>query len=238
MALSTHQLDSNQDIGSLFFKHPSNIFISGPSGSGKTEFVKKMIEFKEDLFDILPQRIVWCYKEWQKSYNILQEREGSNIKFIQGIPDDEDEIVTDPSATHLVIFDDMLGDKDASVVYITQNLFQQSKSSRTISLNAHYLVLFQSPRNKMQIKVLANQLQAPHMIHAFNDATSIPHGYLLVDLKPNTPDYLRFRTQIFQNWFTKSDHKDLLSIFQEYKKVCLSLNPSFVSKWLNEHQLI
>ena len=103
MALSTHQLDSNQDIGSLFFKHPSNIFISGPSGSGKTEFVKKMIEFKEDLFDILPQRIVWCYKEWQKSYNILQEREGSNIKFIQGIPDDEDEIVTDPSATHLVI---------------------------------------------------------------------------------------------------------------------------------------
>ena len=54
MALSTHQLDSNQDIGSLFFKHPSNIFISGPSGSGKTEFVKKMIEFKEDLFDIYP----------------------------------------------------------------------------------------------------------------------------------------------------------------------------------------
>ena len=171
MALSTHQLDSNQDIRSLFFKHPSNIFISGPSGSGKTEFVKKMIEFKEDLFDILPQRIVWCYKEWQTSYNILQEREGSNIKFIQGIPDDEDEIVTDPSASHLVIFDDMLGDKDeekmklwftrkghhrnASVVYITQNLFQQSKSSRTISLNAYYLVLFQSPRDKMQIKVSA-----------------------------------------------------------------------------------
>ena len=148
----------------------------------------------------------------------------------------------------------MLGDKDeekiklwftrkghhrnASVVYITQNLFQQSKSSRTISLNAHYLVLIQSPRDKMQIKVLANQLQAPHMIHAFNDATSIPHGYLLVDLKPNTPDYLRFRTQIFQNWFTNQINKDLLSIFQEYKKVCLSLNPSFVSKWLNEHQLI
>ena len=30
-----------QDISSLFFKHPFNIFISGPSGSGKTEFVKK-----------------------------------------------------------------------------------------------------------------------------------------------------------------------------------------------------
>ena len=43
-----------QDISSLFFKYPSNIFISGPSGSGKTEFVKKkMIEYREDLFDIL-----------------------------------------------------------------------------------------------------------------------------------------------------------------------------------------
>ena len=48
----------------------------------------------------------------EKSYNILQERERSNIKFIQSILDDEDEIVTDFSATHLVIFDDMLGDKD------------------------------------------------------------------------------------------------------------------------------
>ena len=57
-----------QDIGSLFFKHPANIFISGPSGSGKTEFVKKMIEYREDLFDILPQQIV---KEWQSAYNIL-----------------------------------------------------------------------------------------------------------------------------------------------------------------------
>ena len=98
-----------QDIGSLFFKHTANIFISAPSGSGKTEFVKKMIEHKEDLFDIQPQQIVWCYKEWQSAYNILQEREGSKIKFVLGIPDDEDDIVTEVSVPHLVIFDDMLG---------------------------------------------------------------------------------------------------------------------------------
>ena len=57
-----------EDISSLFFIHPSNIFISGPSGSGKTEFVKKMIEYREDLFEILPLYIVWCYKEWQSAY--------------------------------------------------------------------------------------------------------------------------------------------------------------------------
>ena len=68
-------------------------------------------------------------------------------------------------------------------------------------------MLFQSPRDKLQIKVLSNQLQAPHMIYAFNDAISKPHGYLLVDLKPNTPSYLRFRTDIYQNWFTKSNQQ-------------------------------
>ena len=129
-----------------------------------------MIGYRTDLFDILPLHIVWCYKELQSACNVLQEREGSNIKFIHGIPDDEDKFVSDTSAPHLVIFNDMLGDKNeekiklrltrkghhrnATVVYITQNLFEQSKASRTISLNAHYLILFQSPRDKMQIKHL------------------------------------------------------------------------------------
>ena len=82
----------------------------------------------------------------------------------------------------------MLGDKDeekiklwftrkehhrnASVVYITQNLFQQSKSSRTISLNAHYLVLFQSPRDKMQIKVLAKVSNGAKIRNRYNQ---VPH---------------------------------------------------------------
>ena len=154
--------------------------------------MKKFIEYKEDLFNILTQCTVWCYKEWQPAYNILKEREASNITHVSGIPNDDDEIVSDPSFTHLIVFDDMLGDKDeekiklwftrkghhrnASVVYITQNLFQQNKTSRTISLNNHYLILFRSPREKKQIKVLAQQLQSPHLTNAFNDATSKPHG--------------------------------------------------------------
>lgn len=223
MSTNIQILEKEQDVHSLFFKHPANIFIAGPSGSGKTEFVKKMIEYKEDLFDTLPRQIVWCYKEWQPIYNILQEREGSNIKFLSGIPNDDDEIVSDPSYSHLVVFDDMLGDKDeekiklwftrkghhrnASVVYITQNMFQRNRSARDISLNAHYFVLFQNPRDKMQVKVLAQQLQLPHLIEAFKDATSKPHGYLLIDYKPDTPDYLRFRSDIFQNWFTRSSQQ-------------------------------
>ena len=70
----------------------------------------------------------------------------------------------------------------------------------------------------MQIKVLSNQLQAPYLIHAFNDATSKPPAYLLVDLKPNTTSYLRFRTDIFQNGFTKSNQQGPVVYFLVVQK--------------------
>jgi hypothetical protein len=34
------------------------------------------------------------------------------------------------------------------------------------------------------------------MEEAFADATSKPHGYLLIDLKQDTPEHLRLRSQI------------------------------------------
>ena len=46
------------DIHNLFFKRPANIFISSPSGSGRTEFLKTLIEYRVDLFDVLPHRVV------------------------------------------------------------------------------------------------------------------------------------------------------------------------------------
>ena len=206
---------------SLLFQHPCNIFISGPSGSGKTEFVRRMIEYREDLFQTIPNKVVWCYKEWQNTYALLQESYSSYITFIQGIPENDDDLVFDVTKPHLIVFDDMMGEKDeekiklwftrkghhrnASIVYITQNMFQQSKVNRTISLNAHYMILFQNTRDKGQIKILANQIQLPHLMASYRDAISKPHGYLLIDFHPKTPDILRLRSDIFYRWLTRDE---------------------------------
>jgi hypothetical protein len=66
-------------------------------------------------------------------------------------------------------------------------------------LNAHYLVLFKNPRDKSQIGVLSRQLQMPHLLPAFEEATGRPYGYLMVDLSPQTPEELRLRSQLFSN---------------------------------------
>ena len=212
----------DETVQSLLFQHPCNIFISGPSGSGKTNFVQKLIDYKDDLFTHPPQQVVYCYKEWQHTYTIMQEK-FDFVRFIDGIPDDEHEIVSDVTIPHLVVFDDMLGEKDeekiklwftrkghhrnASVVYITQNMFQQTKSSRTISLNAHYMILFRNERDGSQIKTLAHQMQTPHLIAAYHDATSFQHGYLLVDFHSRTNKHMKLRTDIFQRWLTKNDSR-------------------------------
>ena len=90
--------------------------------------------------------------------------------------------------------------QNTSVLYLVQNLFHKNKESRTISLNTHYMVLFKNPRDKTQIVHLAKQMypgQTKFLQEAFADATSVPYGYLLVDLRQNTPEHMRLRTTIF-----------------------------------------
>ena len=83
------------------------------------------------------------------------------------------------------------------MIYITQNIFDKSPQNRTISLNAHYLVLFKNPRDKSQVEILGRQLSMPHLTSAYHEATRVAHGYLMVNLSPQIPDELRLRSQLF-----------------------------------------
>ena len=90
--------------------------------------------------------------------------------------------------------------RNLSVIYIVQNLFDQHKEHRTISLNAHYLVIFKNPRDGSQIVHLAKQMypgKTHYVRQAFALATRQAHGYLVIDLKQNTPEGMRLRSHIF-----------------------------------------
>ena len=81
-----------------------------------------------------------------------------------------------------------------SVIYLVQNLFPNGNESRTFSINAQYMVLFKNPRDNTQVVNIAKQMfpgRVKYMKEAFRDATSAPHGYLFVDLKQSTREYLR-----------------------------------------------
>ncbi|KAK2144041.1 hypothetical protein NP493_4343g00006 [Ridgeia piscesae] len=115
---------------------------------------------------------------------------------------------------NLLVIDDLMSETDervtklftkkshhcnTSVIYLVQNLFPKGKESRTISINAQYMVLFKNPRDNKQVVNLAKQMypgRVKYMQDAFRDATSVPHGYLFVDLKQSTPEHLRLRSNI------------------------------------------
>lgn len=196
---------------SLKFSHPGSYLIVGPSFSGKTTFTKRIIE--EQMIEPFPNHILWCYGEYQKMYD---EMTHLGIDFIEGLPSDlYDQL--DPSQRHLVVIDDLMDEakddkmlsklftkgchhKNVSVIFILQNLFPQGKHCRSISLNTQYIVLFKSTRDKNQVNCLGRQMfpgQSKFFQEAYIDATKDRGGYLLLDLKPDTPDDWRVRTNIF-----------------------------------------
>ena len=69
-----------------------------------------------------------------------------------------------------------------------------------MSLNSNYIVLFKNPRDKAQVSFLARQV-FPHkpkiLQHAYNDATRLPHSYLLLDFQQATPENRRLKSEIF-----------------------------------------
>jgi hypothetical protein len=100
------------------------------------------------------------------------------------------------------IFTKVSHHRNVSVIYLSKNLFHKSKQNRTLSLNAPYIVLFKNPRDAVQVATLARQMhpgRGKFLAEAFKDATDKPYGYLLIDLKPDTEEKYRIRTNIFPN---------------------------------------
>ncbi len=145
-----------------------------------------------------------------------------DIKFIEGIPKLlTDENVFPPNKKSILICDNLMEvaysddeltraftkyvhHKSFSIILITQNLFFQGETSRTITLNTQYIILYKSPRDAMQIMVLGRQIfpgNTKYFMECYQDATNQPFGFLLIDFKAKTPERFRLRSGLF------SDHQ-------------------------------
>ena len=191
----------------LKWKHPYTCIIAGPSGSGKTQFVQRFIKNADVMMSDVPETITWYYGEYQ---NWMMEY--PEIDFIEGLPN---ELEFNKNKTNLLIIDDLMHEtnefvsklftkgshhRNLSVMLLTQNIFHQNKHARLISLNTHYMIVFKNVRDASQITNLAKQMypgNAAYLQESYRDATSRSYSYLMIDLKSDTNDLLRLRTDIF-----------------------------------------
>ena len=161
--------NSTENCQRFRFVHPFPCMVAGMTGSGKTVWVKSLLQQAQEVIHLPPERIVWCYSQWQPASMELLETV-PNIEFVKGIPAElENDSFFDINKRNLMMIEDQMenagGDKRivnlltrGSHHRIMQNLFHQGKNSRSISLNSHYLVLFKNSRNKLQILTLAKQM--------------------------------------------------------------------------------
>ena len=203
------------DSKHIKFKHPANILISGPTGSGKTQLVRRILKnYKQSFHNLNKEKIkiLWTYGQNQ---SFIGEKLHKNIEiqYKNGLPDDSD---LNSQTLDIVVIDDLMDEitKDKSfenifikkshhlnitVIFLVQNLFYNAKSMRTISLNSHYIILMKNPRDVQQVSVLSRQIfpsYTKYFLESFKDATSVPYGYIRIDLTPDTPENLRLSTRI------------------------------------------
>ena len=90
--------------------------------------------------------------------------------------------------------------RNLSVIAINQNLYYNKDPTQR--RNCHYVILFNNPIDQQQVMTLSRQMypeNPQHLMRNFREATSKPYGYLLIDLKPFTPENKRLHCNPFQH---------------------------------------
>lgn len=202
------------------FETPTTISICAPSNSGKTFFTKQLLQNANGMFKEAPRRIWYCYSVWQDIYDQMQ-RTISNISFHQHLPSDEEfkDYASLDQSHFICVFDDLMAEMadsqfiqnvfcvyshnfNATIIYLVHNIFPKGKVMRTVSLNTHYFILFANHRDKQQIQHLARQMypgNVKYLLSAYQTATSVPFGFLLIDINPHSNREYQLRRNILPN---------------------------------------
>lgn len=195
------------------FQFPVRLLIAGTSGAGKTSFTAELIRKKDTAFAPVPERIIYCTR-FKKS---IPESILNLVEFHQGLPDAE--LLENGSLERVLIVIDDLQEEifnspqiviafqtsrhlNMGIIILVQNLFPKGRkvNSRDITLNCNYLCNFFSPRDTSSLLPLGRQLKPSNptfLSQIFTNFTNSAYKYVLIDLTQDTPEFLRYRTNIF-----------------------------------------
>ena len=99
--------------GVTVMQRPFTCIVAGCTQSGKTVWVKSLLENAQTTISPTPQRIIWCYGQWQPSYFDMM-RIMPGIEFNEGITDDIDNAdYLDVSQRNLIVLDDLMAQSRA-----------------------------------------------------------------------------------------------------------------------------
>ena len=182
------------------WKHPFTCIVAGPTGCGKTTFVARLLRNASVMIDPPPEQVTWYYGQWQSAYEYLDI---PKLRLEEGLPMSFDTGKRNVRRSHgrnRRTRDGTIHEEESSLEHI-RHIPRAEPFPETQGESNHTLecTIFKNPRDASQVTHLAKQMypgRVNFVQEAFNDATNVPYGYLLVDLKQDTPEDLRLRTTI------------------------------------------
>ena len=204
----------------LHFLHPFTMTLAGGRRTGKTHFTKFLLEHNHNFISPRIDTIIWFHgASQQHMLNELVEKvqiSGQHIEFLQGLPQDktiQELLVNFIGQNKLIVLDDLMETacnradvaalfthgrhENVSVIFLTQNFFHKSKYARDISLNTDYAVLFKSTRDPSTVTHLGQQMgNVKFLKQAYRSATINPFSHLFIDMRSDTPEELRYRSNV------------------------------------------
>lgn len=194
----------------LKIKIPSGVMVAGPTQSGKSTFIKRIVEWADEMFSPPPKHIIYAYGAFDK--RVFSDFQTQGCEIMDHLPTDEE--MDQAEKPLLLIIDDFMEEvkgkylqdlftkkahhKNMCVMYVTQYLYD--KGAKIARYNSQYLLLMKAKNAALQVNTLGRQIFADEFAFfkdAYNKATGVPYGYLLINLHPTADDNLRLRTNIF-----------------------------------------
>ena len=189
------------------FQQPFSCCLYGPSGCGKTSFVTALLE--SNLIQPPPRKVLYILDEGTQRPKDMPPnvRFSTNLNDVDSLKHTDvaiiDDLMTEAGNSEKIVnlFTKGVHHRNVSCFYLCQKLFTggQCKYATTIADNCHYKIVFKCPQNKQSIRFLAQKMMPSgwkDLVSTFEKVTERPYSYMLIDLRMECPEELRYRSNV------------------------------------------
>ena len=205
------------------FRENTSIVVVGRTGSGKTSFIYKLLRNVDKMFEgNRKHKILYLYKSDQ---DLFREMEYfiPDIEFHEGMLSSAEILSRQKNMkeTHLiVVFDDLMRETidsldvmdlfsinchhaGCTVILVSHNIFHQGRYSKTIAVNAGYVVLFASMEQIQRFGRQRFPVEKNMILNIYKKVVCDNlYGYIVLDMNANVCRYLRIKSNIFPDEIT------------------------------------
>ena len=198
-------------------KLPFRMIVVAPSGSGKSNFVLNLIEkFSKGKGTFHSIHLI-CRSKCEPLYEYLENKTKKTIKILEGVSEIPDINSFDSGQQHLMIFDDLVLEKNQSqiaeyyvrgrkrgisMVYLSQSFYRIPK---TIRSNCNYFVILKL-NGKRDLNLIMSEFELginkDELLKIYEDATRNKFSVLLIDVEADKQE--KFRRN-FKDFYTISE---------------------------------